>query len=442
MSTVSALFDLNTLSANYGKLVVTTTVLDTDTVEVNVLAPDTVNYPLTLTAGVASVGFDSWVGLLPLIEDVDGNFVQGDYVVNVIVEEGEMDEENISETFCLKTNQDKTLTITTLVDCFAKVVVVTDATVYPDGSTQSRSIRVVHPVIVSEDDEADDTTTTTQLIVPLERASGISYENVQYTATVTSINTITEVVGDISFLIRYNMTSFQEDIKVMCNLDACGVISCVDTKMQEIKDRACKRGGMSNLSQTDKDTLMLLSNNLMMYNYFITCKDYDRINFYYEELKSLTGDCDCAPENVPTAILDTNIIYLTGPQGVAGEEYEITGWTEIAGGDYDAAYTFGTYKLRYRVTRDYIEFLGCITGVGGGAPSSNPDNVLNAITTLNPNGDTVLAEPFGRLTLWDEEKIVGNMFRDSSDGKWKIYYNADFDRTAQTYVVGQIPLLL
>jgi len=439
MSTVSALFDLNTLSANYGKLVVTTTVTDGDTVEVSVLAPDTVNYPLTLSVGVAAVGFDSWVGTLDLIEDVDGNFVQGDYIVNVIVEEGEMDEENLTETFCLKTNQDKTLTITTLVDCFAKVVVVTDATVYPDGSTQSRSIRVVHPVIVSEEDEADDTTTTTQLIVPLERESGISYENVQYTATVTSINTITEVVGDISFLIRYNMTSFQEDIKVRCNLDACGIISCVDTKIQEIKARACKRGGMSNLTQTDKDTLMLLQLNLAMYNYFIDCKDYDRINFYYEELKSLTGDCDCAPENVPKAIPDTNIVYLTGPQGVAGEEYEFTEWIEVD--DFTSEYEAGTSPLRYRVSNHHIEFTGAFKGIIGSVTAANPSNLTEVFSTLNPAGATVTARDTGRIPLWDEELLVGNIFRSSVDGKWKINWNSDFNRTHQIYASGLIPLV-
>ena len=439
MSTVLARFDLNTLSADYGKLVITATVITGDTVEMNVLGPDMVNYPLTLTAGVAAVGFDAKVGKLDLIEDVDGNFVQGNYVVNVIVEEGEGDEENLSETFCLKTNQDKTLTITTLVDCFAKVVVVTDATVYPDGSTQTRSIRVVHPVIVSEDDEADSTTTTDELIVSLERESGISYENVQYTATVTSINTVAEVVGDMTFQIRYNMTSFQEDIKVMCNLDACGIISCVDTKMQEIKDRACKRGGMSNLSQTDKDTLMLLSNNLMMYNYFITCKDYDRINFYYNELKSLTGDCDCSPENVPKAIPDSNIIYLTGPQGPAGEEYTFTEWIEVD--DFTSDFQAGTSPLRYRVSNHHIEFTGAFTGTVGGTLSSNPSNLTEVFSTLNPAGDTVTARDTGRIPLWDEELLVGNIFRSSVDGKWKIQWNGDFNRTHQIYVSGLIPLV-
>lgn len=437
---VTCLFDLNTASANYGKLVVTVTVVEGLTVSASVLAPDTVNYPLSLSAGVAAVGFDSWVGTLDLIEDVDGNFLQSNYTVNVIVNEGEVDEENLAETFCLKTNQSKDLSITTLVDCFAKVVVVTDATVYPDGSTQTRSIRVVHPVIVSEADEADSTTTTDELIVSLERDSGVSYENTQYTATVTSINTIAEVVGDMTFQIRYNMTSFQEDIKVMCNLDGCGIIACVDEKIQEIKDRACKRGGMSSLSTTDKDTLTLLQMNLAMYNFYISCKDYDKINFYYNELKAITGDCDCAPENVPVAIPDTNIVYLTGPQGEAGESYEFTEWIEVDANDFDSMWKQGTVKLRYRLSNHHIEFLGSFTGEIGGTTNSNPFNLLDAFNTLNPAGDVAVAD-IGRLALWDEELIVGNMFRSSVDGKWKVYWNGDFTRSRQIFVSGSIPLV-
>ena len=196
---------------------------------------------------------------------------------------------------------------------------------------------------------------------------------------------------------------------------------------------------MSNLSQTDKDTLMLLSNNLMMYNYFITCKDYDRINFYYNELKSLTGDCDCSPENVPKAIPDSNIIYLTGPQGPAGEEYTFTEWIEVD--DFTSDFQAGTSPLRYRVSNHHIEFTGAFTGTVGGTLSSNPSNLTEVFSTLNPAGDTVTARDTGRIPLWDEELLVGNIFRSSVDGKWKIQWNGDFNRTHQIYVSGLIPLV-
>ena len=440
MSTVTALFELNPAAANYGKLVVTTTVIEGDSVEASVLGPDAVNYPLTLTDGMAAVGFDAKVGLLPLIEDVDGNFVQGDYVVSVIVEEGEGDEENFAETFCLDTDQSKVLDITTVVDCYAKKVVVTDATVYPDGSTQSRSIRVVHPVLTVAGDEADSTTTTTQLIVDMTRDNDIAYDNVTYTATVTSINTISEVVGDITFRIRYAMTPFREEIKVMCNLDACGIISCVDTKIQDIIAKACKRGGMGALSQTDKDTVSFLQLYLAMYNYAIACKDYDKINFYYAELKKITGECDCETTDEPTPIAETGIVYLTGPQGEAGEEYEFTEWIDVD--DYTSDYQAGTSPLRYRLSNHHIEFTGAFTGTIGGVTSANPSNLTDVFTTLNPAGDAAFAQDTGRIPLWSDGVVVGSLFRSSVDGKFKIYWNASFVRSHQIYVSGLIPLVV
>jgi len=447
MSTVSALFELNPAAANYGKLVVTTTVVDGDSVEASVLGPDTVNYPLTLTAGVASVGFDSWVGLLDLIEDVDGNFVQGDYVVSVIVEEGEGDEENFAETFCLDTDQSKDLNITTVVDCYAKAVVVTDETVYPTGSTQSRSIRVVHPVLTVVDDEADSTTTATQLIVSMIRDNDIAYDNMTYTATVTSINTITEVVNEngkaISFLIRYAMTAFREEIKVMCNLDACGIISCVDTKIQEIAAKACKRGGMGALSQVDKDTISFLQLYLAMYNYAIQCKDYDKINFYYDELKKVIGDCDCECTDTLTAIADNGIIYLKGDTGAAGASgIEWSEWVDVPDDAFNANHQQGSTPLRYRVGPTHMEMLGSFTKSPSGAVVGNPFNMLDVFIPDNADGDPVYPDQLGKFLLYNgSHDLVGTMYRSSVDGEWKVRYITGFNNSALTFVFGQVPLV-
>jgi len=449
-------------SANYGRIVVTTTTdFNSSTLhKFGITGPGGLivkAFPPTTYDDTGVIGEIS--AAIPLVTG-GGAFLYGDYIFVVIVNEDGAGLNIFSEIktweFCAnELNTDLSVEVT--VDCYAKKIVVNDNTSYPSLGTVSRVMRAKHPVIAGETDEADDTTTTSELIVDLTRSTGIAYENITYQLLVTSQVDLQQELEEINsgedswdMGIVYGMTSYNSEEKVVCNFDPCKIISCVDSRYTELLDKACKRGGLTNLNQQDASTFALLGSYLTMYNYWIRCKDYDKTNYYYNLIKALVKDCDCSVPSGPQPIADSGVIYLTGPsaydlwisEGNTGSLddffnmlYPVGQWIEIDTAIMNDNYEFGEYALSYRLLKTHIEFKGGFKAIIGYTPTN-----ANPITLFSSDFSPAEVEPASFLPIFYEGTCVGRFFRDT-DGEWKLWWNSDvFNDTLDNQLSGMLAL--
>lgn len=451
-------FVLDPANLNYGKIVVTIT---TDygastTHKVGITGPDGVVKALPGSPDATGVNA-TVLADIPLTSS--GAFLYGDYTFNIIVDDDGLGSTVLNETYewCFPSTTPATaLTIETTVDCYAKKLVIQDATEYPTNTTQTRLITVQHPLISGENNEADSTTVDDELIVDLTRDSGIAYENTTYHVLVEVSCETSEEIGINSnedfwdFGIVYAMTPYNKDEKIVCNFDPCKIIECVDDKYRELLDKACARGGIANLNQQDAATFGLLQSYLCMYNWWIRCKDYDKSNYYYELIKGLVGNCGCNAPVGPQPITDSGIIYLAGPsayelwiqQGNTGtiEDffnvlYPVGEWIEVSSGDLNGNFQHGTPPLQYRILKTHIEWKGGFKSHIGAPPTaSNPFMIVK--NTVDPAD----IDEAAFIPVYKQGTPVGRFFR-ASNGEWQIYWNSDFNQTQQSDISGMLALV-
>lgn len=377
--------------------------------------------------------------------DAAGAYIQGDYIFHIRANgAADVDE---TETFCLS-YVDRTMVLTVVADCYSKSLVITDASTYPTG-TVTRAVTVDTPNIPGTDDVADAVYTAAETIIDMVRSDGNAYSNVTYGVTgATQVETV-ELSGNWSFGYILAYTGVLEEKLVRCDTDACGIIGCVNDSVQALLTTACGVGGISQLPKNDADKLVLIMSNLAMYNYYNQCSDVTNALFYYDKLKTLTGDCECGDQTGPTVIADSSFVYLRGysayelwiQDGNTGSLddffsslFPITDWSEV-----DEALYINEYKqdttdpLYYRMTKAHIEFKGSFRSDIGAASPTNPSDFLSA------SFDPAPIEQLGYCSIRIGGEHAGYLYRDTDD-KWKIHWSTNFNRTVQQFISGPIPL--
>lgn len=373
--------------------------------------------------------------------DIDGNYLEGSYTFDVKITPPVNPESIDSETYALDLlDQDFELDINVFEDCYAKYLIIEDKTVYPDGFTPTRTITIDHPVIRDEDDIADTVSSTAVTTVSLTRSSGTAYENVTYGIKSSAV-IIDETDADPFFFgVEYYYPEVSVEHKIVCNTDACNVIACVDKTIKALHALACKKGGIAALPKEDADLFSSILSALAMYNYAILCKDAERIRYWYDELKTLVGDCGCDEATGPIAIPDSNLIYLAGKSaydlwieaGNSGslEDFfaslnPVGEWIDVPDADFDGVnFIRGlSLGLRYRILNAHIELVGNFQHTVS-TPNPLPSNPIQVIaSTFDPG---VVVDTTARIPVWAAGPDVVGWFYKDTDGVWKMQWNSRY----------------
>jgi hypothetical protein len=378
--------------------------------------------------------------------DSSGSLIQGDYDFRIRKEGTSTVDE--SKTFCLSFTK-RTMSVTAVADCYSKTLVVTDASTYPAG-TVTRSIVVSTPVIAGEDDVADITYTDAETLIDMVRSSGNAYSNVTYGISATTEILTAEIEDDWQFGYELDYTAYSTETLVRCDTDGCGIIGCVNDAIQSLISKASKVGGFSKLPVGESAKLQELQMYLVMYNYYNQCKNNTQALYYYDKLKTLTADCDCTSDSGPVVISDSSYVYLRGysayelwlQDGNTGTLndffsalYPITDWTAV-----DDAVFINNYEqdssipLMYRMTKTHIEFKGAFDSVIGATSSTNPEALLSA--SFDPVD--VIGNSYAFIRNGSE--FAGWFYKNTTDGKWYMNWNSNFNRTDQQFITGQIAI--
>jgi len=325
-------------------------------------------------------------------------------------------------------------------DVFIKKIVVVDNTDYPDG-TASKSFVVVSPKITGETNVADITLTDTGSVT-MVRSSGVAYNNVTYRVrpSATLETSTIDAEWDLGGVYAYT----GDDIEVKVLDDDCGLLDCVHTKLVEIDDVACVSGGFTALPTGTKELYSKLQMYLSMYNNAKTCRDAEKTTYYRAKIESLVGTCNCT---VAETIPENNTVYLEGKsaydlwleEGNTGSIDDflntlnpVGNWELVPEADFDPDFeTDPDDPLRYRVTRDGIQFAGKFIRVAASDPVS-PFIVL--LNTFDP-GNVVLEAPIPVYS--DSFRTVGSFCKQTTT--WVMYADVTLAGNPSRIVSGKIP---
>lgn len=457
MHSIQVTFDIDPNSSTYGKMIITVTT--------TYGAPTTYRIGVTGPVGVVKAlpgaGFEDGAGAnfeleVALPVTTEGDFQEGNYTVNVIIDpDGLGSEENELDTFGFSPAVPGALDVDVFEDCYAKLMVVQDNTSYL--GEVSRTTTIEYPLIPGEDAVADVVSSDATTTATLTRSSGNAYENVIFGVTVEAYSIVSEE-GSTSvwtWNIRYGYTAFSTNHTVTCNLDICGILECLNSKMQTLLDEAAKCGGIGNLPKGKSDQLWLMNSYLAMYNYHVQCQNTQQAAYYYSKLVALADDCGCQTPTGPQVIGNTGIIYLQGDsayqvwinQGNTGTVddflntlYPVGEWIEVP----DAAYASGYKKntaipLEYRLLKTHIEFRGRFDREIGVVS-------LSPFQLLEDTFDPAPIDELGAANIYNLDiggQFVGQLYRSSTDNRWYVRFvpTGEFDIDATQLVMGMIPLV-
>lgn len=378
---------------------------------------------------------------VPIPLDSDDNYLYGTYTFGLTANDPDDSgvEYNETTTFDFQDLSGE-LSVEAYADVFIKKIVVVDNTDYPDG-TASKSFVVVSPKITGETNVADITLTDTGSVT-MVRSSGVAYNNVTYRVLPSATLETSTVDEDWDLGGVYAYTG--DDIEVKVLDDDCGLLDCVHTKIVEIEDAACVSGGFTALPLGTKELYSKLQMYLSMYNNAKTCRDAKKTTYYRAKIESLVGTCNCT---VSETIPENNTVYLEGKsaydlwleEGNTGSIDDflntlnpVGNWELVPEADFDSDFeTDPDDPLRYRVTRDGIQFAGKFVRVAASDPVS-PFIVL--LNTFDP-GNVVLEAPIPVYS--DSYRTVGSFCKQSTT--WVMYADVALAGNPSRIVSGKIP---
>lgn len=379
---------------------------------------------------------------VPIPTDSDDAYLYGTYSFDVTANHPSTSGVEFNETRIFNF-QDLSgdLLVEAYADPFIKRLVVEDITDYPTG-TVTRDFIVISPRITGETNVSDTTITAATGSVTMIRSTGVAYNNVTYRVRPSATLETSSIAGvwDAGGIYEYTA----DDIEVTVKYDSCGLLDCVHTKLLDIDNQACISGGFSSLPSGTKELYSQLQLYLGMYNNADACRDAKKVDYYREKIEGLVGTCNCT---VSTTIPVNNTVYLAGQsayeiwlgEGNSGSEEDflntlnpVGNWTNVPAADFDPDFeTDSDDPLRYRVTRDGLQFAGKFVRVAASDPVS-PFTVL--LNTFAP-GNVVLEAPIPVYS--DSFRTVGSFCKWTNT--WVMYADVTLAGNPSRIISGKIP---
>jgi hypothetical protein len=465
---ITATFQLDPDSADYGKIRVVTTTNTGDSSSVHrlgIIAPNG-TVLRDINTALPSIGINAFWGTID-IPTVGGVFLEGDYVFVVrIDDDGDASIDlNQTYTFCFYIPEDNQQPIDTYVqeDCWTKQIVLRDDSAYKENATVINQVKIDTPIIVGEDDVADATVSMINGLaqtISLTRSSGTAYWNVTYGFIFTAdILLKTEVEqGDADWLIQIDYARKDTTVEklIQCGKDVCGVVDCVNAFVEEVEANACKRGGYSKLPCGVKDQLDRIQLFLSLYQFYIKCQNTVKSNYYYNKIKEITGSCDCDAVTGPQIITDDVIAYLEGDSayqiwlnnGNSGTQQDFldsiggwSDWTEVPAGNYGSYHEPGGVAVKYRTNGSHLEIIGDFRKSIGASYLDNP------VVLFDDEAIDVDVEQAGLIPIYETNiesdkggRQVGYLSRNAGTGNWEAtWMPGEWNDTYDLRIAGMIP---
>lgn len=266
-------------------------------------------------------------------------------------------------------------------DCYLGKLIVRDLTSYT-GYDEDRLITVRHPAIPNVTPVDDTTSDEATLTVDL------THEYVTYQVTLETDTSITEDQEinvaeyegegseDFSFIVLETVTA-SSTTEIVCDLDSCDLVGCIDSKLSDIYTKICQAGGIHSLSKAEQEFYTVVSTLLSMYTFYRKCKNQSKAREYYDRIKEYLDGCDCDCSTSPKTLSRAeNIVYLQGDDGL-GADFE---W-------FDGTRDGDTGVFQYGVQAGqilWINFRGTDTFSSADFPISVGSIPSSVVNTLSP----------------------------------------------------------
>lgn len=170
------------------------------------------------------------------------------------------------------------------VDCIRATANVVDNTVYPDGASITREMKVVFPPIAGEAAVAPFITTDTQATF------AVTWANVSYLVSLAvSVSWETSVGSNVFVVEEFSVNN---TVDVACPSSICSIASCVNKEIDRIYSRASKTQGFRRLPSEEFDRIMAMIGYLSQYTAFVECGNYALANKVFKSMGDLI-QCDC-----------------------------------------------------------------------------------------------------------------------------------------------------
>lgn len=365
-------------------------------------------------------------GISISIADISSEILDGEYNFEVRIEDPGGYTENQKVKFTLA----QTGVITYQITHTEQTITFKDITTYPNQTgapAYSRTSRVTKPVPGSGVSAATTTFTGSQVTLSMALGDGKIYENVNWTVSGSGSGQFSET---FAFPVGYTGTwEFIYDRTysggnyhfVVITTDPCGYINCLDEVWQALLADATRKGGLRAVEPYKAEQLALMLGHTALYNYWRSCGDITKAQYYYEQLASL-GQCE----------------ITTTPRAVTGQTVPAT-WTSVPPGFYINGFDANpSNPFQYLVAGGMMFFRGEITA--DDEQSAGLDMIATSYWTLV--GITFYEEVW--FSCIDTSGVTNKAelyFAKTKGGTIRIYSYTSNSLTNPFALVGPIPIV-
>lgn len=398
--TFTIVFDTDVQSGTYGKWVIT------DTTDYNGLgiAPANVSGAITLSYpdGTGRIGVSG--DILPAVSttnnslniplDSDGAFMEGTYTVTYqIVVTGNVTPgtytSSITFEYC-KTLPSKP-TLDTAVDCLCAELTVTDQTDLGNYTTVTRSYTVTPPPNLG---------LSTQAFTSKQ----FTY-NLQYTGTHSIyVNVATTYTPATSVTVKERLVYANYEVDVTCDIDLCGLRSCISKFTKNVVSQSNKKGGWDALPLELKEQSILINLYAENFELAVQCSNRDDITYYYNKIKDTLG-CDCGCDSTT----DNGNVRLTPICGSSSSGNTVSVVSSDNSIDVTTSTVGTTTTFDLGIAQSYITLI-----------STNQSNISSLQTQVN----NLPTQQYYKLT---DDTYIGDVGNSASPAEEDLY---DFTLTA------------
>ena len=318
----AANYDLDSNSANYGKIVLTDT---SNYVANGILVADTFGYfnitgPLGVIQSGSYASPDITAGstyTLPIPTDSNGHYLEGGYTfqyfTRVTFPLPSTDYSSTLQAFNFFEQAPQTGSIAKEYECVCLNISARDTTIYGNPTTLDRVFTLIPPQGLNPQ-PANYVTSSASLVYTF-----------QYTGPyILTLDTATTYVsGWFTVSVR---TLAREELQVVCNINFCTLVACYNGFWQSVLTEANSYGGIMNIPNERLNKYLLILGAYVGFKENFLCGNPAQTQAYYNYLsQQLNCDCSCSHTTDPTLINpfcgasagNTNIVVVAAGVGLA-----------------------------------------------------------------------------------------------------------------------------
>jgi len=317
----AANYNLDSNSANYGKIVLTDT---SNYVANGILVADTLGY-FNITGPLGAIHSGSYSSpditagstyTIPIPTDANGKFLEGTYTVQyfsrVTFPFPTTDYSSVLQPFNFFEQAPQTGSIAKEYECVCLTISARDITTYGNPTTINRVFTLIPPQGLNPQ-PADYITSSASLAYTFQYTG-------PYILTLDTVSTY--VSGWFTVTVR---TLAREELQVVCNINFCTLVACYNGFWQSVLTEANSYGGIMNIPNERLNKYLLILGAYVGFKENFLCGNPTQTQAYYNYLsQQLNCDCGCSHTTEPTLINpfcgssagNTNTVIVAAGSGI------------------------------------------------------------------------------------------------------------------------------